>query len=117
MRDDVGLVSLLCHSKIPITGVGLQRNTVTDGVIYGESRLSRASVSVCVYHDGADASPTAGAEVALLLGPNIQEYELVSSHKGQRSFIQQLQVGPAPTVIPKRVPWKALQPTKHISLK
>lgn len=34
------------------------------------------------YHNGANASSTAGAQVALLLGAHVQEYEEVSRYEG-----------------------------------
>lgn len=55
------------------------------------------------YRDGANSYSTAGAEVSLLLGGNVQQDEQVSCYKDQSSVIQQLQVPSAPTVVTEGV--------------
>lgn len=51
------------------------------------------------YRNGANSSPTAGAEVSLILGIHIKQDEHISCYKDQSVFIQQLQVPPSSTVI------------------
>lgn len=55
------------------------------------------------YRNGANSSPTAGAEVSLLLGMYIKQDEHISCYEEQSFFIQQMQVCPTSTVIPKGV--------------
>lgn len=74
-------------------------------ILHSHNSTSRASesLSLAAYRDGADSSSTAGAEIPLLLGGNVQQDEQVACYEDQSSIIQELQVPPAPTVIAKRV--------------